>query len=225
MSRFRANRTKSSSFSLLFSISRVALEVSPSLVEATTRRGCKPGETKTNRRQTLPRAIRTGPARKARVPRPTRARIAEEANRRRSLRFSRRSKADERMQARENAQHSRGTKARKPGIFGPDFSEHRCPPSWSRLTTGVDQRIISRSRFFRVSLSSYLSTYLLISASPSRSRSLPPCLFFACSLCPLGSQFALSLLSLSVYSSYFVFAHRNYNSLFSYIYNIYIIYP
>lgn len=31
MSRFRANRTKSSSFSLLFSISRVALEVSPSL--------------------------------------------------------------------------------------------------------------------------------------------------------------------------------------------------
>lgn len=222
MSRFRANRAKSSSFSLLFSISRVALEVSPSLVEAT--RMHKPGETKTNRRQTFPRAIRTGPARKARVPRPTRARIAEEANRRRSLRFSRRSKADERMQARENAQHSRGTKARKPGIFGPDFSE-RCPPSWSRLTTGVDQRIISRSRFFRVSLSSYLSTYLPISASPSRSRSLPPCLFFACSLCPLGSQFALFLLSLSVTRLYFVFARRNYNSLFSYIYNIYIIYP
>lgn len=221
MSRFRANRAKSSSFSLLFSISRVALEVSPSLVEATTRRGCtEPGETKTNRRQTFPRAIRTGPARKARVPRPTRARIAEEANRRRSLRFSRRSKADERMQARENAQHSRGTKARKPGIFGPDFSE-RCPPSWSRLTTGVDQRIISRSRFFRVSLSSYLSTYLPISASPSRSRSLPPCLFFACSLCPLGSQFALSLLSLSV-TRLTLSSHAVITIVFFHIYIIYI---
>lgn len=180
----------------------------------------KPGETKTNRRQTFPRAIRTGPARKARVPRPTRARIAEEANRRRSLRFSRRSKADERMQARENAQHSRGTKARKPGIFGPDFSE-RCPPSWSRLTTGVDQRIISRSRFFRVSLSSYLSTYLPISASPSRSRSLPPCLFFACSLCPLGSQFALSLLSLSV-TRLTLSSHAVITIVFFHIYIIYI---
>lgn len=198
MSRFRANRAKSSSFSLLFSISRVALEVSPSLVETTTRRGRKPGETKTNRRQTFPRADSNGAREKSSGPPsyPREDRRGSEPGDDRSASHVDR-KPMKGTQARENAQHSRGTKARKPGIFGPDFSE-RCPPSWSRLTTGVDQRIISRSRFFRVSLSSYLSTYLPISASPSLVLVLfLPVFFLHARFVPLAlslpSPFSLSL--------------------------------
>lgn len=109
----------------------------------------------------------------------------------------------------------------KTGIFGPDFSE-RSPPSWSRLTTGVDQRNFAITLFSPVSLSLfYLSTSLShsLSISPSlslsfsRSLSLPISVpislarfFFFCIIViiiGLSSRFTLSSL-----------AHRNYNSLF-----------
>lgn len=93
----------------------------------------------------------------------------------------------------------------------------RCPPSWSRLTTGVDQRN------FAITLLPYpfLSTYLSISFALSFSLShtlflyLYRFLFLVCSFCPVSRLPSLVL-------PYFVFAHRNYNSLSSFSIYIYI---
>lgn len=91
----------------------------------------------------------------------------------------------------------------------------RCPPSWSRLTTGVDQRnfaiTLLPSSLFPIYLSIYLSRSLSLFFF-YRSLS-PPSLSPTCSFCPVSSRFAF------FYSSFTLSSHRNYNSLFSfYIY-------
>jgi len=83
---------------------------------------------------------------------------------------------------------------RKNGNLWTRLSE-RCPPSWSRLTTGVDQRN------FAITLlpSSFLPTYLSIYLSRSLSLffllslSFSPTLSPTCSFCPVSSRFAFLL--------------------------------
>lgn len=126
--------------------------------------------------------------------------------------------------ARENIKRCANENA-KTGIFGPDFPSdaRHLGPVWPPVWINV----ISRSRFFRLPffLFIYLSIYLSLALFHSfflLLLSFSPSLSPTCSFCPVSSRFAFS------YSSYFVFAHRNYNSLFSfYIYIIYIynIYP
>lgn len=139
MSRFRANRTKFSSFPL----SRIASE-SHSSRELKGRRG----------RLTTP------------SPLPSQGRRAEKENVRippvSSRSADRGSMKAERARAREHKKVCK--RKRKNGNLWTRLSE-RCPPSWSRLTTGVDQRNFAITLLPSSFLPIYLSIYLSLSLS------------------------------------------------------------
>lgn len=198
MSRFRANRTKSFPvFPFCFPLAESRSKCPPSLVEATRMQAGRnedesPPNVSSRDSNGAPREKLGSPVLPARG-------SPRKRTRRRSLRFSRRSKADERMQAREKRPTRPWNESAKtgnlwarlframPAILVP--SDHRCGSTYKfrDLASSV-------SLFLPIYLPIYLSLPLLLVLVL-----FLPVFFFACSLCPLGSQFALSLLSLSLF--------------------------
>lgn len=89
---------------------------------------------------------------------------------------------------------------RKNGNLWTRLSE-RCPPSWSRLTTGVDQRNFAITLLPSSFLPIYLSIYLALFHSFFYSRSLSPPIF------PLLARFVPLIPGLPSYSFLLCFAH------------------
>lgn len=117
----------------------------------------------------------------------------------------------ERARAREHKKVCK-RKRKKTGIFGPDFPSdaRHLGPVWPPVWINV----ISRSRFFRLPfLPIYLSIYLSCSLT----------LFFSPPLFPLLPCFVPLVLGLpSLTPLYFVLTHRNYNSLFPFVFTRFI---